>query len=127
MLRKKQTINNENCQFVSVRGYNIPLFWRSTSPFYFGTGEGSIEHFTRFRPFTRFRFLYRLLPVTSSIISTIVKRLDQPSQQNHDRFVSQKNKIDRLFKFIVAITAFIHFMAAFFSFQVIYSSFYSHK
>jgi 4-hydroxybenzoate polyprenyltransferase len=32
------------------------LFWRSTSqPFYFGTGEGSIEHFTRFRPFTRFR------------------------------------------------------------------------
>jgi hypothetical protein len=42
----------------SVRGYNIPLFWRSTSQFYFGTGEGSIEHFTRFRPFTRFRFLF---------------------------------------------------------------------
>jgi hypothetical protein len=90
MLSRKQTINNENCQFVLCSRDNIPIIiLRSTpQPFYFGTGEGSIEHFTRFRPLLLFSLpLYRLLPVTSSIISTIVKRLDQPSQQNHVRSI----------------------------------------
>jgi hypothetical protein len=73
--------------FSVVRGYNIPIIILAQypQPFYFGTGEGSIEHFTRFRPHC-FRFLFIDCPVTS-IISTIVKRLDQPSQQNHVRSI----------------------------------------
>jgi 4-hydroxybenzoate polyprenyltransferase len=132
MLSRKNTINNENCQFVLCsRAITLNYYYFGAVPrshFILAPEKGALNILLDFDLFYSFSLpLYRLL-VTSSIISTIVKRLDQPSQQNHVRSIVSQNKIDCLLRLkFHSSYGIIHFMAGFPFFSLFVIWFYSHK